>query len=186
MFDSVQVYQPSDDTYLLAAAAMEEARPEDRVIEIGTGSGYVSSVVQPRVCSLVATDLNPLAVLAARSRGIEVVRTDLAQGICGTFSLVLFNPPYLPTRPEERIDDWLEHALDGGPEGRTIIERFAREAGAILAPNGRILLLVSSLTGIDAVRAIFRDEGMRSEVARTQTLEDGEELVVLRITAQFW
>ena len=43
----------------------------------------------------------------------------------GLFDLIVFNPPYLPTQPEERIDDWLEYALDGGVDGRAVITRFA-------------------------------------------------------------
>ena len=96
----------------------------------------------------MATDINPHAVLCAHKAGIDVVRTDLFTGIRGPFDLVLFNPPYLPTQPEERMDDWLEYALDGGESGRAVIERFARNVGDVLAPGGRILLLISSLTGL--------------------------------------
>jgi len=42
----------------------------------------------------------------------------LFSGLSGPFDLIIFNPPYLPTLPRERIDDWLEYALDGGPTGR--------------------------------------------------------------------
>lgn len=182
MYDPGQVYQPSDDTFLLARAAEAEVRPDDRVIEIGTGSGYVSAAVRDRAAFLVATEINPHAAGAASERGIAVVRTDLIQGIRGRFDLILFNPPYLPTRPEERIDDWLEYALDGGPEGRTVIERFSREIPDILAPGGRILLLVSSLTGPAIVGEIFRKAGMRTEPVLSRRLEDGEELIVLRVT----
>ncbi|MDD1702233.1 MAG: methylase, partial [Methanoregula sp.] len=94
--------------------------------------------------------------------------------------LVLFNPPYLPTQPEEKIDDWLEYALDGGPTGRAVIERFAENVEGILAPNGRILLLISSLTSLSEVRNLFATKEFESEIALQQTIED-EILYVLRI-----
>ena len=109
-----QVYQPEADTFLLLAAAQAEVRPGDRVLEVGTGSGCIAAALA-RDCEIVATDINPHAVFCARQKGIDVVRSDLFSGIRGTFDLIIFNPPYLPTQPGERIDDWLESALDGAP-----------------------------------------------------------------------
>jgi len=117
--------------------------------------------------------------VCARARGLAAVRTDLFAGLSGPFDLILFNPPYLPTAPEERIDDWLEYALDGGPTGRVVIERFIADAGRVLAPFGRVLLLVSSLTGLDEVRDLFARAGFVSFVVDTEQLE-GETLFVIR------
>jgi release factor glutamine methyltransferase len=109
-----------------------------------------------------------------------VVRTDLFTSIRGSFDLVLFNPPYLPTQPEERIDDWLEYALDGGKSGRAVIERFARNVGDVLAPGGRILLLISSLTGLSEVQERFAGRNYSAGIAMQQVVED-EVLYVLKI-----
>lgn len=176
---SDQVYSPAEDSHLLLRAALREVRPTDRVLEVGTGSGYVADGVALRAAEVVATDINPHAVAAARARGVTVVRTDLFAGFLGPFDLILFNPPYLPTFPEERIDDWLEYALDGGPTGRAVIERFVAGIGRVLSPFGRILLLVSSLTDPDAVRELFALQGFVSFVVDTEPLED-ETLFVLR------
>lgn len=178
--DPAQVYVPEADTFLLLRAAKSEVRPSDRVLEIGTGSGHIARELS-FVGEVVATDINPHAVSSARERGVDVVRTDLAAGIRGTFDLVLFNPPYLPTRPEERIDDWLEYALDGGITGREVIERFAKEVGQNLAPEGRILILISSLTDLPETSAIFEKSGYHVSVVAEESLED-EKLYVLRIT----
>ena len=174
-----QVYPPAEDSHLLLRAALREIRPADRVLEVGTGSGYVAASVLGRAASVVATDINPHAVESARARGVATVRTDLFAGLSGPFDLVLFNPPYLPTLPEERIDDWLEYALDGGPTGRAVIERFVADVGRVLAPFGRVLLLVSSLTGPDAVRELFAGQGFVSFIVDSEPLED-ETLYVLR------
>ena len=174
-----QVYSPAEDSELLLRAALGDVRPADRVLEVGTGSGYVAASIQDRVESLVATEINPHAVASAHTRGVAVVRTDLFAGLSGPFDLVLFNPPYLPTSPEERIDDWLEYALDGGPTGRVVIERFIADVGRVLSPFGRILLLVSSLTDPDAVRELFARQGFVSFIVDNESLE-GETLFVLR------
>lgn len=128
----------------------------------------------------MATDINPHAALCARDPGVQVVRSNLFAGIRGTFDLIIFNPPYLPTRPEERIDDWLEYALDGGATGRDVIERFAAGVEQVLAPGGRILLLISSLTGLDEVTDLFSRHGFVTRVMVAQLIED-EELYVLYI-----
>ncbi|MFA6224903.1 MAG: HemK2/MTQ2 family protein methyltransferase [Methanoregula sp.] len=177
--DLSQVYQPEADTYLLLDAARKEVKPGDRVLEIGTGSGLISRELA-LVSEVVATDINPHAALYARCSGVHVVRSDLFAGIRGTFDLILFNPPYLPTRPDERIDDWLEYALDGGESGRVVIERFVAEVGRVLAPQGRILLLISSLTGLTEVSELFSRFGCATDMVIEQVIED-EVLYVLKI-----
>ena len=179
LHDSTQVYHPEADSYLLLEAALAEVKPGDRVLEIGTGSGLIAAEVAG-ITSVVATDINPHAVHCARRKGVAVVQNDLFCGIRGTFDVVLFNPPYLPTRPEERIDDWLEYALDGGLNGRVVIERFSAQVNRVLAPGGRILLLISSLTGLPEVRDLFFGAGFVSEIILKKKIED-ETLYVLKI-----
>jgi len=176
---SGEVYPPAEDSSPLLRAALREIGETDRVLEVGTGSGYVAAGLSGRAAAVVVTDINPHAAACARARGLAAVRTDLFAGLSGPFDLILFNPPYLPTAPEERIDDWLEYALDGGPTGRVVIERFIADAGRVLAPFGRVLLLVSSLTGLDEVRDLFARAGFVSFVVDTEQLE-GETLFVIR------
>lgn len=175
-----QVYSPEMDTYLLLECSLKELRQGERVLEVGTGSGYIASRLARETC-IVATDINPFAVREARNLGIEVVRADLMDGLSGPFDMVIFNPPYLPTQPEERICDWLEYALDGGASGREVITRFAGQVERVLAPGGRILLLVSSLTGIHEVGEIFRELGYNVCMTGQRDVYE-ETLVVLKIT----
>jgi release factor glutamine methyltransferase len=173
-----QVYQPEADTYLLLEAVLSEIVPGERILEVGTGSGYIAS----RICGnamVLATDINPHAVREARESGLEVARADLLEGIRGPFDLVIFNPPYLPTKEEERIEDWLEHALDGGKNGRAVISRFAGQVRRVLAPGGRVLILVSSLTGIAEVIALFRESGFHVRIIASRDVF-GEDLLVIR------
>lgn len=180
--DPYQVYMPEADTFLLLNAALSEVRADDRVLEIGTGSGTIAEGLLGRA-TIVATDINPHAAACAHDKGINVVRNDLVSGLRGMFDLILFNPPYLPTEPEERIDDWLEYALDGGKDGRVVIGRFATEVSRVLAPGGRILLLVSELTGVSEVSRLFSRQGFGCETVAEEESE-GEMLYVLRFVRQ--
>jgi len=179
--DPGQVYQPAEDSFLLLDTARKEIRSSDRVLEIGVGSGYVSSGLLSSCSLLVATDRNPHAATIAHATGVPVVQTDLAAGLCGPFDLILFNPPYLPTEPAERIDDWLELALDGGPSGRDVIERFLNKIPSLLAPDGRVLLLISSLTGLDETLELIRANGFESHTVAEEKVEGGEILMILRL-----
>ena len=176
-----QVYPPMEDTYLLLEASLKEINPCDRVLEVGCGSGFIAARLA-EIALVLGTDINPHAVREARGKGIDAVRCDLCCGLRGPFDLILFNPPYLPTGTDERIDDWLEHALDGGEDGCRVIARFAAQAGKVLAPGGRILLLLSSLTGLDRVNGIFAQQGFQCEAVAEKHVE-GETLVVIRCRA---
>lgn len=179
-YDPTQVYSPAEDTLLLLDAARQEVRKDDRVLEVGTGSGLIARELSTAARCIIATDINPHAAISARDQGISIVRTDLFGCIRGPFDLVLFNPPYLPTLPGERIDDWLEYALDGGESGREVIARFLADSGRVLAPGGRILLLISSLTSLPEVTGMALACGFTAEVVREQVVED-ERLYILRL-----
>ena len=149
---NVEVYQPAEDSGLLAQAAVEFP-VSGTVLEVGTGSGWVAQQVDEQTdARVLGSDINPHACRQARERGVEAVRANLLDPFHdGVLDAVLFNPPYLPTDPDNEWDDWMEHALSGGESGRELIDPFLDEVGRALAADGVVLLLVSSLTGYDAV-----------------------------------
>ena len=141
----MNVYPPSEDSELLLEAAMREISLDDEVLEVGVGSGFVSERIKDLCRFLVATDISPYAVKESKSRGIEVIRTDICRGIRKKFTLILFNPPYLELSEEEKRGDWLEKAINGGKHGMEVIMKFLDEVGEVLADDGRIILIISSM-----------------------------------------
>ncbi|MFB6087432.1 MAG: HemK2/MTQ2 family protein methyltransferase [Haloarculaceae archaeon] len=176
-----KVYQPAEDSGLLASVASEHARGV--TLDVGTGSGYVAAKVRAETdARVVGSDVNPHACRAARERGVEAVRANLlAPFRDGALDTVLFNPPYLPTDPENEWDDWMEQALSGGESGRAFIEPFLADLGRVLAPGGQALLLVSSLAGYDEVLALAHDAGFETEDLRRESYPF-ETLSVVRLT----
>jgi len=166
------VYPPSEDSGLLAAAADEVDGVRGTVVEVGTGSGWVAERVAAAagVDRVVGTDVNPHAVREARERGIGAVRGSLLDPVAdGAADAVLFNPPYLPTDPDAAWDDWMERALSGGESGRALIAPFLADLDRALAPGGVGLLLVSSLTGFEAVTDLIADAGFESDPVRRES-----------------
>jgi release factor glutamine methyltransferase len=77
----------------------------------------------------------------------------------------------------------MELALTGGETGRAVVEPFLATVERVLAPGGRVLLLVSTLTDIQAVAAHAEDHGL---AARTVSEEryPFERLAVLEIAVK--
>ena len=177
------VYEPAEDSRLLAETVAREIGPDERVLEVGVGSGYVAATVEEEAgARVVGSDINPDACAAAREAGVEAVRADLLDPLVeGAFDVVLFNPPYLPTPPEMEWDDPLEHALSGGPDGRRFVRPFLDDVGRVLRPGGRAFLLVSSLTDIEAVTELAAAAGL-TVAERAEESFPFERLVVLGIT----
>lgn len=179
------VYEPAEDSRLLVDAAVDRVEPDDLVLEVGVGSGYVAArVASDAGARVVGSDVNPDACAAARDEGIETVRADLvAPFAADSFDVVLCNPPYLPTPPELEWDDPLEDALSGGEDGRRVVRPLLADVGRVLRPGGRGYLLVSTLTGVEAVASLAADAGLDAREVAEESFPF-ERLVVLEITRE--
>ncbi len=180
------VYEPAEDSFLLTDAALKEAKAGMRILEIGTDSGFVSAVLLANLkeIRLVATEINPHAARCAKINGVEVIRTDLFKALKSRrpetrFDLILFNPPYLPTSREEKVPGWLNYAFDGGTSGRETLDRFLDEVRDYLKPGGEILVLISSITGLDPVKEKMEKLGFAADVVARKKVSF-EELMVVR------
>jgi release factor glutamine methyltransferase len=169
--DHPDVYQPSDDTFLLIGA-LGGAR--GLALEIGTGSGMVAICLAKRGLDVVATDINPhsLAIARANARrngvALETVRADIFDGIRGRFDTIVFNPPYLPTRPGDITGDrWLDASVNGGPDGLHFTRRFLAGLKIRLGRHGGAHVVSSSLSGFP--RRL--PEGLVGRVVATRKLE---------------
>ena len=178
------VYQPAEDSALLAEAAIDDMADPERVLEVGTGSGWVAEQVASETdAHVVGSDLNPHACRQARDRGVAAVRADLVAPFADdSVDAVLFNPPYLPTDPDNEWGDWMEHALSGGEDGRRLIQPFLADVGRVLRPAGVVYLLVSSLTGYEVVVDLAHEAGFETTELRQESYPF-EVLSVLRLAA---
>ncbi|MBS7637690.1 methyltransferase [Candidatus Bathyarchaeota archaeon] len=157
------VYEPDEDSYLLLRHVERLVR--GRVLDLGTGCGIqaMAAASKPEVELVIAVDLNPRAVGKALERAkeaglasrINLVIGSLTDWLRGELDWIIFNPPYLPR--EEGIS---ELSWSGGEKGGETIERLLKRAYEHLKPDGAILLVYSSLTGLD--KDIFR--GYRVEL----------------------
>jgi release factor glutamine methyltransferase len=158
------VYLPAEDSFLLAGASCEKGD----VLEVGCGCGIVS-LSWAEKNNVLGVDINPSAVKtsienASRNRIKAVFReSDLFSSISGKFDAILFNPPYLPTSEDEKLEGNINKAFDGGKDGRETLERFLSEFSGYLKKDGVLYLVQSSLNNIDSTVSRLRRLGFNVE-----------------------
>ena len=150
------VYDPAEDSFLLAENV--EIISHEKVLEVGSGSGYVSLFLASKFpnADFFCLDLNYAAIKATKANSvenrlsIEVLNCDLMSALIGTdilesyFDVVLFNTPYLPVTEKGEI----ELAWAGGKDGIEVTNRFIEQLPRILTKKGRCYIVVSSKTNL--------------------------------------
>ena len=139
---SSQKCPPQED--LPQEETLRQNRPQ--VLEIGTGSGCIAcSLAKEAGAHVLATDISPVAVKCAQNNVellklddlVEVVETDCADNIDGTFDVLVSNPPYIPHAEMQSLSyevaGFEPHvALDGGADGLEFFRRLINIAPTLL------------------------------------------------------
>lgn len=156
-----EVYEPREDTFLIEKKVKRYTN--GRVLDMGTGSGVLAIEASQKADFVVGADINRKALSYARKKAktmglknIRFVYSDLFSCFKrkkDVFDLIIFNPPYLPEQKGE--DKSTKMQVSGGKKGYELLERFFSEASSYLAPNGKILVLFSTLTNKDKVHEIL-------------------------------
>ena len=156
-----QVMVPRPETEMLAEQAlfMSLTRVEtgDIVIaEAGVGCGAISIVLAIHLPSarIFATDLSTDALEVARfnvrqhnvADRVTLLHGDLLEPVPEPVDIIVANLPYVRSEVIEQLEPEVQQepreALDGGPDGLTVIRRLLEQAPGKLKEGGGILLEV--------------------------------------------
>jgi len=139
------IYEPAEDSFLLEKAVKKYVSGD--VLDVGCGSGILSLVAKSKDCSVDSIDIDSSCVNYCKKLGLNAFVSDLFSNVSKKYDWIIFNPPYLP---EDSLED-SESALitTGGKKGSEIVEKFLKDVRDYLKKDGKILILISSLTGGD-------------------------------------
>ena len=179
---------PRADSELAVDAALSclADAAEPRVLDLCTGSGCIGIAIAARIpaCRVILADLDRRALLLAKrnamlnhvSGRVLCAEADVHEGPSprlGEFTLIVCNPPYIPTGELETLDPSVRDyeprlALDGGEDGldfyRSIFARWMR----IIRPGGWLVLECGERQSM-TLRRLAEECG----IIPTDTLVDG-------------
>ena len=164
------VFVPRPQTEALARRAVALLPAEGIAVDLCTGSGAIAVVLgaERPGATVIATDVDPIAVTCARRNGVEALLGDLDEplppALRGRVDVVTAVVPYVPTEELHLLPrDVLAHeparALDGGPGGTAVLERAARVAARWLGPGGTVVLELGG-NQADELSATTADAGL--------------------------
>jgi len=123
-----------------------------KFLDMGTGSGILAKTAADFLGkeNVLTVDLNLEAVRELKKDGFNSVCSDLFEKINDKFDIIVFNAPYLPRDSREPKDSQI--ATTGGKNGDEISVKFLGQAKKHLRREGKIFLLISSLTPIKEIK----------------------------------
>jgi release factor glutamine methyltransferase len=171
----MEVYQPAEDSYMFEEFLGDyfEENQDISYLDMGCGSGILGEkALGCGVKKVLSVDINPEAVEEAKKVGVNAVVSDLFENVSGKFDVISFNAPYLPL--DGREPESSRVATTGGSKGDEVSVRFLKEAKEHLVENGKIFLLVSSLTPMEEINKFNPREVMRKGIF-------AEDLIILEV-----
>lgn len=157
----MEIYQSAEDSYFFAEF-LESYLPSTTyhlppaklssitLLDMGTGSGILAKTASKFIPkeNITLVDINPNAI--KKLKEFNSIQSNLFEKIEGKFDLIIFNAPYLPEDKKEPKPSQV--ATTGGKHGDEISLKFLKQAKKHLNKNGKIFLLISSLTPMDKIK----------------------------------
>jgi release factor glutamine methyltransferase len=136
------------------------------VLDMGTGSGVNAILAATKGAQVVAVDINPHALDAARDNAarnnvadrVEVRQSDVFSAVAEKFDLIIFDPPYRWFAAR----DFFEAAMTD--ENYSSMTRFFDEARQHLLFEGRMLVSFGTSGDIAYLRGLISAKGFSSQV----------------------
>ena len=153
----VLIPRPETELIVETAVALARDRARPAIADVGTGSGCiaVSLAIECPDAAIWATDISEAALGIASANAARLSVGDRVQFVRGSYlatvprpiDIIVSNPPYVAEADRaglapEVVDNEPAVALFGGTDGFRDVRALLREAGAALAPDGRLVMEV--------------------------------------------
>jgi release factor glutamine methyltransferase len=168
---------PRPETERLVELALEwmaDTSSSPIIADVGTGSGAIAVTLAVHLSQahVVATDTSPAALVIAQRNAarhgvadrVRYVQGDLLAPLAGGWRYSYFivaNPPYLSQAELAAAPPEVAHwepraALDGGPDGLSVIRRLLVMAADRLHPGGALLVEIGAGQGTEVLKLARR------------------------------
>jgi release factor glutamine methyltransferase len=144
---------PRPETEYIVDSVLESASKGHRILDVGTGSGCIAVTLALEIenSEVFASDISEDALHVARTNATDLgasvrfVRTDVMDGISGSFDFIVSNPPYVRpgdiSKLQREVRDHEPHVALFSPEDElTIYRRLVKGAGELLHAGGFLVL----------------------------------------------
>ena len=173
---------PRPETEIVVERCLEllEGTAAPRIVDVGTGSGAIALALKDERpdARVTATDRSPGAIALARENAeasgldVELVETDLLDGLSGPFELVVSNPPYVGADELGALEPELGHE----PQ-EALVDRGQTQRLIETARFGWLVLEVHEARGAEVARQLeaagYRDVRVSQDLAGRDRIVEG-------------
>ncbi len=165
------MYTPSDDTFLLADSLRQYNGW--RALEIGVGSGLLLNILEENFIYVVGSDIDLRSLQhckqqRASSSNVLLVCCDAGSAFgSNKFDLIVSNPPYLPNDEDSNMVD---PTVYGGPAGIEATVHFVNSALPLLAKDGKMLVVISSLADASNFERMIVKNNIQKKIVKEKRL----------------
>jgi release factor glutamine methyltransferase len=171
------VLSPRVDTELLVETALQYIKPNDRVLDLCTGSGCVAVSIAKNIDGYVeACDISDKALKVAKRNAlknfvdVEIYKSNMFERVQGRFNVIVSNPPYIETDIVGELDEEVKYhdpiiALDGGVDGLDFYREIANNIKNHLLDDSVLIMEIGYNQG-ESVKQIFSEVSNDIEIIK--------------------
>jgi len=173
---------PRHETEIVVERCLEllEGTAAPRIVDVGTGSGAIALALKDERpdARVTATDRSVGALALARENAeasgldVELVETNLLDGLAGPFELVVSNPPYVAADELGALEPELGHEPH-----EALVDRGQTQRLIETARFGWLVLEVHEARGAEVARQLeaagYRDVRVSQDLARRDRIVEG-------------